>query len=124
MDTVNRSNLVSRYIEDWKETDSDRRQSMLNSTWEPDGSYTDPMFAVRGHEEIGGLITGFQHQYPDLRFVHTVEVESHHNLARFTWELVTLEGHIVAKGMDVVLVATDGRLTAVAGFFDQAPDLG
>lgn len=124
MDTVNRAQLVSRYLEVWNETDADRRQSMVNVTWETDGSYTDPLFAVRGHDQIAGLIGGFQHQYPGLRFVQTGDVESHHNLARFTWDLVTLEGHIVAKGMDVALIAPDERLTAVAGFFDQAPDLG
>ncbi len=121
--TATRTDQVSRYLATWNETDADRRLEMIAELWEETGSYTDPLFAVRGVTQIHELIGGFQAQYPGLTFVQTGEVEVHHNLARFTWDLVSSTGDIQAKGTDIALFAESGRLSAIAGFFDQAPIL-
>jgi hypothetical protein len=122
--TATRTDQVSRYLETWNETDADLRLEAIADLWDENGSYTDPLFAVRGVMQIHELIGGFQAQYPGLTFAQTGEVEAHHNLARFTWDLMTPAGDVIAKGMDVALFAEDGRISAIAGFFDQAPVLG
>ena len=41
---------------------------------------------------------------------------------RFGWELVGPEGQApLVTGVDVGVVASDGRLHAITGFFDAAP---
>jgi hypothetical protein len=39
---------------------------------------------------------------------------------RFTWQLVADGGGAVATGLDVAVVADDGRLRAVTGFLEAA----
>ena len=39
---------------------------------------------------------------------------------RFTWQLVGDSGDAIATGMDVAVVADDGRLRAVTGFLEAA----
>ena len=39
---------------------------------------------------------------------------------RFAWQLVGADGDAVATGMDVAVVADDGRLRAVTGFLEAA----
>jgi hypothetical protein len=118
------STLVANYIAAWNETGAAERQQAIAVTWEPEGTYTDPLFDVRGADAINGLIGGFQQQYPGLTFVHTGEIEAHHDLVRFTWDVQAPDGTVIAKGMDVGTVSGNGKLLAIAGFFDQAPVLG
>ena len=48
-------------------------------------------------------------------------VDSHHNVARFGWELVPPEGgESVVEGFDVAMIE-DGRIGSVVGFLDKAP---
>jgi hypothetical protein len=122
--TTTRTEQISRYLQTWNETNAERRLQTIAEIWEESGSYTDPLFAVRGVSQIDELIGGFQQQYPGLTFVQTGEPEVHHNLARFTWDLVAPDGEIGAKGTDIALFAENGRIEAIAGFFDQAPVLG
>jgi hypothetical protein len=116
--------LVENYLTCWNETDPARRQALIATTWEPDATYTDPLFAVAGSDQINDLIGGFQQQYPGLSFVQTGQIEAHHNLVRFTWDLVAPTGDVIAKGADVGIVSDAGRISGIGGFFDQAPVLG
>ena len=123
-DVTTVSTLVATYISCWNETDETRRQHLIGMAWEPEGTYTDPLFDVKGAEAIDGLIGGFQQQYPGLVFVQTGEIEEHHHLVRFTWDLLAPNGAVIAKGADVGTISGSGKLLAIAGFFDQAPVLG
>ena len=122
--TANRTDLVSTYFKIWNEKDNSSRLAKIQELWEEDGSYTDPLHAVRGHSQISELMGGFHQKYPGFTFVGTGEVDAHHNFARFTWDLVTLSGDIVAKGTDIALFSDDDRIIGLGGFFDQAPALG
>ena len=61
-----------------------------------------------------------QEQFPGYRFVLASGPETHHDRVRFTWQLVGEGGDAVATGMDVAVVADDGRLRAVTGFLEAA----
>ena len=112
--------VVDGYIAMWNETDPERRRFIIEQTWTEDGSYVDPHAEVSGADGLDALVAAVQEQFPDHRFVLASAPEAHHDRARFTWQLVGESGDAVATGMDVAVVADDGRLRAVTGFLEAA----
>jgi hypothetical protein len=114
--------LARDYLAIWNEVEPDRRREMIERTWSADATYTDPMFEAAGHDGIDALVAGFQHQFPGVIFRQIRETESHHDRARFSWEVVTATGNVAAAGTDIVVIRS-GKLQTVTGFFDRAPVL-
>ncbi|MEU7004384.1 nuclear transport factor 2 family protein [Nonomuraea sp. NPDC046570] len=114
--------LVERYLAAWNETDADARAKAVALLWTEDGTYTDPMADVAGHEAIAAVIAGAQQMFPGLVFTAGEVDDAHHDVARFTWHLAP-EGAAepLAVGFDVVRLAEDGRIRQVIGFLDKVP---
>jgi hypothetical protein len=65
-----------------------------------------------------------QQQVPNhvFRLSAVSDVDIHHNVMRFWWELVpTSGGEPLAIGFDVAVTRNDGRIGRVVGFLDKAP---
>jgi hypothetical protein len=117
--------LVDRYLAAWNEPDADARRRAVAALWTEDGTYTDPLAAVRGHQAIEAMIAGAREMFPGHAFRLMDGVDGHHGIARFRWELAPEGGgEPVAVGFDVVVTAEDGRLRGVYGFLDKAPAAG
>jgi hypothetical protein len=112
--------IVDGYIAMWNETDPERRRSIIEQTWTEDGTYVDPHAEVAGVEGLDALVAAVQEQFPGHRFVLAAGPDAHHDRVRFTWQLVGDGGDAIATGMDVGVVAADGRLSAVTGFLEAA----
>lgn len=113
--------LIEQYLACWNEADPAKRRELIGETWADDGSYTDPLADVRGHDQIDAVIAAAQEQFPGLSFALTGPVDSHHRQARFAWGLGQGGGEPVAEGSDVAVTGPDGRLSAVFGFLDKVP---
>jgi hypothetical protein len=115
--------LVERYLGTWNETDPGARRSAVASLWAEDGRYVDPLATVSGHDQISDLIGAVQEQAPEHLFrLLGDRVDAHHNVVRFSWELVPASGgDSVAIGFDVASIEDDGRIENVIGFLDKAP---
>jgi len=113
------TDLIDRYIAAWNETDRGRRRDLIAQTWTEDASYVDPVLQSDGRDGIDAMIGSVQERFPGHRFRRTSEVESHHDRARFTWELVPEDGAPVVRGTDFGIVTPANMLQAVTGFFDQ-----
>jgi hypothetical protein len=114
--------LVQRYLDVWNETDPDRRRTAVESLWAEDASYLDPVASATGHDEISNLIGAVQQQVPGHVFRLLDGYDSHHNLTRFSWELVPAGGgESLVEGFDVAVGGEDGRIERVLGFLDKAP---
>ena len=49
-------------------------------------------------------------------------VDAHHNVGRFRWQLVPVDGdEPVVIGFDVAVTDGNGRLDSVLGFLDKVP---
>ncbi|MET7331314.1 nuclear transport factor 2 family protein [Nonomuraea sp. NPDC005650] len=114
-------NLIERYIAAWNETDADARAKAVAELWTEDGTYTDPLADVAGHEAIAAVIAGAQGMFAGLVFTPGEVYDAHHHIARFTWHLGPEGGEPVAIGFDVVELAEDGRIRTVLGFLDKVP---
>jgi ketosteroid isomerase-like protein len=116
------TNLVQRYFEIWNETDPDIRLAAIERLWTDDARYVDPLATVTGHAEISDLIGAVHRQLPGHVFRLLDGIDAHHNLARFSWELVPAEGgESLVEGFDVAVTERDGRISRVLGFLDKAP---
>ncbi|WP_030165840.1 MULTISPECIES: nuclear transport factor 2 family protein [Actinomycetes] len=114
--------LVDDYLSAWNETDPGARRAIVEKVWDPEGVYTDPLASVTGTEAIDQVLAGAQQQFAGMRFVRGDVFETHHNIARFTWELVPANGgEAVVVGFDVAAVNNDKKITSVYGFIDKMP---
>ena len=92
------------------------------AAWTEDGGYTDPLADVRGHEGIAAVIAAAREQFPGFEFRLTGVVDGHHDIARFSWELVSAaDGSAPVAGSDVITLDGQGRIRAVLGFLDRVP---
>ncbi|MEV4743721.1 nuclear transport factor 2 family protein [Streptomyces sp. NPDC049555] len=113
---------VARYFAAWNAAGPVALKQAVADAWSEDGAYTDPLADVGGHEGIAGLIAGVHEQFPGHEFRLTGDVDGHHGIARFSWELVSVaDGSAPVAGSDVVTLAEDGRLRTVLGFLDRVP---
>ena len=111
--------VVDNYFAMWNETDPARRHEVIATTWSRDASYVDPLFAAEGAAALDGLVAGVHEQFPGHRFRLTGAVDIHHDRARWGWELAGPDGGpAVAVGVDFAVLALDGRLREVTGFFE------
>jgi hypothetical protein len=114
--------VVERYFAVWNEPDADARSRAVAELWTEDGTYTDPLAAAEGHEAIEAVIAGAREQIPGHVFKLIGDIDAHHDIVRFGWELVPEGGdESVVVGFDVAVAASDGSLRNVYGFLDKVP---
>ncbi|MEU6851329.1 nuclear transport factor 2 family protein [Actinacidiphila alni] len=112
--------LVQRYIAVWNETDPAARRLLVDEVLAADARYTDPLADVTGLAAFDAVVAAVQEQFPG--FVLTLgAVDTHHHLARFTWELGPAGGESAVIGFDVVEIGDDGLVHSVQGFLDKVP---
>jgi hypothetical protein len=107
---------LDTYIEAWNETDPARRLAHCQEAFTPDARYADPFVDATGPNGISDFIGGMQAQFPDHRLERTTSVDVHHDLARFGWAGYAPDGAVAFAGVDVIVVADDGRIGGLAGF--------
>ncbi len=112
--------IVDGYFAMWNETDPARRKEVTAATWTPDASYVDPRFTADGHDGLDQMVVGVHTAYPGYRFRLTGPVDAHHDRVRWSWELAGPDGGTpLATGVDYAVLADDGRLREVTGFFES-----
>ncbi|MGI5451964.1 nuclear transport factor 2 family protein [Streptomyces sp. CA-249302] len=119
---------VARYFEAWNAVGPEELAKTVAAAWTADGSYTDPLADVAGHDEIAAVIAGAHEQFPGYAFRSAGTVDGHHDTARFSWELVNETGGTPSgggsapvAGFDVITLDADGRIRSVLGFLDRVP---
>lgn len=113
---------AARYLEAWNATEPEALRKAVAAAWAEDGSYTDPLADVRGHEGVAAVIAAAHEQFPGFVFRPLGTVDGHHDTARFGWELVNeADGSAPVAGFDVVTLDAEGRIRQVLGFLDRVP---
>lgn len=114
--------IVDKYLAVWNEADASVRRQKINELWAEDGVYVDPLASVSGPDAFDQVVRGAQGQFEGLKFVRGNTFDEHHNIVRFTWNLVSTEAaEPIAIGFDVAVVGEDGRIQGVYGFIDKMP---
>jgi hypothetical protein len=108
---------IDTYFAMWNEPDRAKRLEVIAQAWTAGGHYVDPLSDVTGYEAIADMVEGVRDNYPDATLERTGPIDAHHNVVRFPWRAIATDGADIVAGLDVAVVADDGRLQALAGFF-------
>jgi hypothetical protein len=108
--------LVERYVATWHKPDSEDRRNAIAELWAPDARYVDPDHDVNGHDGLYDVTTAIYEEFvrPGKCLFRTgSSIQSHHNIARFRWELAEVEtGKAIESGLDVLVTDDKGRIAA------------
>ena len=121
-ETIALDTVVDDYFTMFNETDADQRAKVIARTWSADAGYLDPLLSASGADELNAMVGTVHQQYPGHRFALTGPIDAHHDRARWSWELRTPAGEVFVTGVDYAVLAADGRLRTVTGFFE--PQVG
>jgi hypothetical protein len=115
---------VDTYLAMWNEPDRATRLALIERAWTTEGRYVDPVQEAQGHDALSAMVDAIQTQFPGQRFRRQSGVDAHHDQVRFTWDLADPDGAVTVAGVDVGVVADDGRLVSITGFFGDPPENG
>jgi len=116
---------VDTHLAAYGEPDPARRRRLVEETWAASGELIDPPIGGAGHDGIDGVFAAVQSHFPGHTFRRTTDVDTHHGVARYGWQLVGADGTVALAGMDVADLDAEGLLVRVTGFFgDLAPVAG
>ena len=106
------SALVERYLAAWNESDSDARRRQIAELWTEDGAHVLPSSEIRGREAIEAEIMRTYDAAGAKGFVFSAHnVEGHHDVVRFDWEMrPTGGGEAVTAGSTLLVFDADGRV--------------
>jgi hypothetical protein len=117
--TAQDTNVIDTYLDALNEDDDAARAALVARAFTEDATFADPLLEAAGHDEIAGLAPVVQAQFPAARFRRTTEVDAHHEYIRFGWELRAEDGSVIVAGVDAGVIAADGRLRRIVGFFGE-----
>jgi hypothetical protein len=133
--------LADRYMALWNEPDADRRRRMIAELWTEGGSQIlqppqemreiaaspgiglGATLEARGHAELEArATTSFEHWVGSegLSFRGRDDAERLGDVVKFHWEAVTNDGETAAVGLNVLVLAADGRIERNYTFVDGA----
>jgi hypothetical protein len=112
---------VEQYIEFWNTRSDDERLELAEKTFADQVAHYTPLGVFRGVDQLIGFRNQFAEHSPGYEFRTRAEVQSHHDRARVRWELM-VDGTSFATGTDVLELDDTGRVHAISGFLDRAPE--
>jgi hypothetical protein len=108
--------IIDTYAGSWVEPDRDARAAQLRIAFTDDARYVDPLTDVVGPDAIADFIEATRAQFPGAVVERSGDIDAHHDVARFPWTATGADGAVLFTGIDVVVLAADGRISALAGF--------
>jgi hypothetical protein len=116
-ETTSLDTLIETYFAAWNEADAAKRLDLIAASFSDEAHYVDPLSDVTGHAGVVEMMEGVRAQFVGASLQRTGDVDAHHDLARFPWSATGADGAVIVAGIDVVVLAADGRISALAGFF-------
>lgn len=112
--------LWARYSAIWSLVDADARAVELDACLADDATYCDPNGLKEGRAALSDYMDGFQKSVPPgARF--RLRSLLHHNDRTLThWALIGPDEIVLQTGTSYGALSADGRLRAIAGFFDAS----
>lgn len=111
--------LWNRYSAIWSLL-AEAREAELPACLTDDATYCDPNGLLSGTAAILAYMGQFQASVPGGRF-HIRTVLHHHDRSLAHWELQGSDGQVLQTGTSFGLIAVDGRLQSISGFFHPQP---
>jgi hypothetical protein len=125
------TDLADRYVALWNERDGGRRRQLIAGLWAEDGEHIlqppDEMREIaarpgigltarldaRGHAALEARATSAHEQFVApgrFSFRRRDDVEQVADVVTFSWEMVSSDGEVAGRGLEVMVLAADGRI--------------
>jgi hypothetical protein len=114
--------MIEDYFAMWNEDDDERRVLLAERCFVPSATYADPLADVAGHESISAMVGELRRSHAGYTLRLASAIDQHHDRLRFEWEILDTDGASYLVGVDCAVLANDGRLAAISGFFGAAPE--
>lgn len=105
---------VQQYVTAWNNSGFDVFKAEFAKCLAPEVKYTDPNYDIQGIDAIAGLAQGSEEKHPGRVFRLVTQPEHHHNVARYTWDVV-LNNNTV-EGQDILEFNEAGLITRIITF--------
>jgi hypothetical protein len=115
---MTREALWDRYAGIWS-SELTVRASELEACLSDQCSYCDANGLIEGREALSAYMGGFQQNLKGGKF-EILSVIHHHDRMLAEWRLLGPSGAVLQTGRSFAIVAGDGRLRSITGFFDPA----
>ena len=123
--------LADRYIGLWNEPDPDRRRELIAGLWTEDGEHVlqppeearkiaaspgigmTAVLEARGHAEIEDrVMIAYKHWVASegASFRRRDDADRLHDVVKFHWEAIDKDGEVFGVGLNVLVLAEDGRI--------------
>jgi hypothetical protein len=112
---------VQRYLDFWNASPEDQLR-LAPDTFIGEIRYTTPVGVLAGVEALVDFKRQLTEHLGQVGFVAREPAQCHHHLARLPWEVIQPDGSSFATGTDVIEFDQSGRIRAVSGFLDRAPE--
>jgi hypothetical protein len=112
---------VDAYFAMWNEADASARAKHIKEAWADSGRYIDPARDAEGHVALSEMVEAARPHFPGHTVERTSGIDTHHDQLRFSWSVVGPDGSVPVAGIDVGVLAPDGRLQQITGFFGDLP---
>jgi hypothetical protein len=112
---------VDAYFAMWNEEDTAVRAKHIEEAWTEDGRYSDPARDAQGHAALSEMVAAARPHFPGHSVKQSSGIDAHHESIRFAWEVVGPDGSVAVAGIDAGVLAPDGRLRQITGFFGELP---
>jgi hypothetical protein len=137
---TNEDQLTERYVALWNEPDPDRRRDTIRELWTEDGSqvleppeemrssaaaigFLAPRLESRGYHALEARVTRAYEDFVgsgQFRFRARANAARLDDVVKFNWEMVPAEGgEVAAVGLDVLILAPDGRIRVDYQFIES-----
>ena len=107
---------VVAYFDAWN-APADARPDVVAATFTADAYYCDGAAEATGRDQIVAMMAGVMDQFEGSSFALASPVDTHHQQARFAWQMHGPDGEMIVEGIDAVRFSADGQLSPVLGCF-------
>jgi len=105
------------YTSAWQAPGAEAKALALRSSVDADCVYRDPLAKAEGHAALIDYMLSFHQQVPG-GFFKTTSFRSHNSRSVTTWNMCDAGGGVIGEGISYGEYGADGKLVAMAGFFD------
>lgn len=105
------------YTSAWQASSAEAKALALRSSVDGACVYRDPLATAEGHAALIDYMLQFHQQVPG-GFFKTTSFRAHNSRSVTTWQMCNAGGTAIGEGISYGEYGADGKLVAMAGFFD------
>ena len=117
MDKNEMEELLNEHLATWSETNPEKRKKAIQNIYREDIEVIDPFFVISGRLNLDSYICELQNKYPGYIFSVSGPSDSHHDIARLSWQFGPATKPNAITGQDIFVIS-ESRINKLFVFLD------